>query len=284
MRGFQKVAHLYNHTYLCGVNGQDLTNRMPTFLHNNIVFGPVKSRRLGNSLGMNILSADRKICSFNCIYCECGFNEKHSANKFPTREEIKNALEYQLQTIQLKKETPDTITFSGNGEPTLHPEFEGIIDDTIALRNQYFPQAKISVLSNATQIDKDSVFKALNKVDNNILKLDAATDSLIGLIDQPVSAQFNIRSLVENLKKFNGNLIIQTIFLRGVNQGKIVDNTTEENIVQWLELLKEIQPKQVMIYSLDRETPSKTIEKVSVKELSTIAEKVKKLGIPVEAY
>ena len=271
---FPKVAQLYNDLYLC---------IMPTFLHNDIVFGPVKSRRLGNSLGMNILP-HRKICSFNCIYCECGFNEKKSSDKFPTRAEIKNALEHRLQEMQLQNEMPDTITFSGNGEPTLHPEFEGIIDDTIALRNRYFPQVKITVLSNATRIDKGSVFRALNKVDNNILKLDAATNSLVGLIDQPVSARFNIRSLVENLKKFKGNLIIQTIFLKGYNQGKSVDNTTEENVSQWLQLLKEIQPKQVMIYSLARETPSKTIEKVSYEELEKIAEKVKELGIPVEAY
>ncbi len=255
---------------------------MSTFLHNQIVFGPVKSRRLGISLGINILPIHHKVCSFNCIYCECGFNkDSRSSDKFSTRTDVQKALKQQLQEMQLNNEVPDSITFSGNGEPTLHPEFEEIIDDTIVLRDQYFPQAKISVLSNSTRIDKASVFRALNKVDNNILKLDAATDSLIQLIDQPVSPQFNIHSLVENLKKFNRNLIIQTIFLKGYNQGKLIDNTTEENVSQWLKVLKDIQPKQVMIYSLARETPSKTIEKVSHEELEKIAEKVEELSIPV---
>ena len=256
---------------------------MSTFLHNQIIFGPIKSRRLGVSLGINILPVHHKICSFNCIYCECGFNdEKHfSENRFPTRNEIKSALESQLQEMLSKNEIPDSITFSGNGEPTLHPEFEGIIDDTVALRNQYFPQAKISVLSNSTRIDRKSVRQALSKVDNNILKLDAATDELIQLIDQPCSSNFNIHSLIENLKSFDGNLIIQTIFLRGYSQEKKFDNTNEENVSQWLELIKIIRPKQVMIYSLARDTPSKTIEEISYEEMERIAEKVRNLGISV---
>lgn len=256
---------------------------MATFLWDKIIFGPVKSRRLGTSLGVNLLLVNGKVCTFDCVYCECGFNKdgNKSGNKFPSREEVKKLLEKELKEMSEQNETLDTITFSGNGEPTLHPDFEKVINDTIELRNKYFPQAKISVLSNATALEKPSVFNALQKVDNNILKLDAAFDEKMRKIDQPVSTNFTIDSLVKNLKKFHGNLTIQTIFLRGSNNGASVDNTSEKDISQWLKLLKEIQPKQVMIYSLDRDTPSKTLEKVSKEELEEIADKVREQGIPI---
>ncbi|MDH8701915.1 wyosine [tRNA(Phe)-imidazoG37] synthetase (radical SAM superfamily) [Dysgonomonadaceae bacterium PH5-43] len=255
---------------------------MATFLWDKIVFGPIKSRRLGASLGINLLPISRKVCTFDCVYCECGFNiDGKGNNKFPTKEEVKTALENKLKEVKENKETVDSITFSGNGEPTLHPDFEIIINDTIALRNKYFPNAKISVLSNSTTIDRSSVFSALEKVDNNLLKLDAGFDFLIKNIDQPVNNKFNTDSLVDNLKQFKGNLTIQTIFLRGEHNGKSVDNTTPENLNSWLNLIKEIKPKAVMIYSLDRETPSKTLEKVSKEELETIADKVRANGIEV---
>lgn len=256
---------------------------MATFLLDSIVFGPIKSRRLGVSLGVNLLPQGRKICTFDCIYCECGYNKdgNKSTNKFPSREQVKEALESRLKKMSEKKESLNSITFSGNGEPTLHPEFREVIEDTIYLRNLYFPNAKISVLTNSTSVSNPSVFRALKKVDNNIMKLDAALEPLMESIDQPVPSNFTMDKLVKDLKKFNGNLIIQTIFLKGAHNGKSVDNTIPENITRWVELIKEIQPKQVMIYSLDRETPSNSLEKVSKKELESIAEKVKEIGIPV---
>ena len=256
--------------------------KIQLMLFHEIVFGPVKSRRLGVSLGINLLPTFGKICTFDCIYCECGYNvDGRTKQSLPKRKAVAQALEVKLQELKDTGITPDVITFSGNGEPTLHPEFEGIIDDTVELRNNYFPQAKISVLSNSTMIDKENVFRALNKVDNNILKLDSAFEQKTKLIDQPVQSSFSVVKLIENLKRFNGNLIIQTIFLKGVHRGQIVDNTGEEEVNTWIEVLKEINPKQVMIYTIDRATPEKNLQKVSLEELNIIAGKIKAAGFDV---
>lgn len=250
-------------------------------LFDKIIFGPIKSRRLGVSLGINLLPVDEKICSFNCIYCECGFNFTKKNAHIPTREEVRVALEEALCNMKQKGEKPDVITFAGNGEPTLHKEFNGIIDDTIALRNKYFPTAKVSVLSNSTEIGKDSVFEALNKVDNNILKLDSAIETSVELMNQPNAPSFTVKKLIESLKRFKGNLIVQTMFLRGEYCGKTIDNTTEEEINAWLQALLEIKPKQVMIYTIDRSTPAKNLQKLSISELNAIAKKAKDLGFDV---
>ena len=251
-------------------------------LFHEIVFGPVKSRRLGISLGINLLPASGKICTFDCIYCECGYNaDGRTEQGLPSRKMVAQALEAKLQELKATGITPDVITFSGNGEPTLHPEFEKIINDTIELRNKYFPEAKISVLSNSTMIDKESVFRALNKGDNNILKLDSVFDDKVKLIDQPLQPSFSIAKLIENLKRFEGNLIIQTIFLKGTHNGRCVDNTDDEEVNAWIEILKEINPKQVMIYTIDRATPEKNLQKVSLEELNIIAGKLKKAGFDV---
>ncbi len=249
-------------------------------LFNDIIFGPVQSRRLGVSLGINLLPKHGKVCSFDCIYCECGFNAENAEdNKLPSRNEVHAALEMRLKQMQEMNEKPDAITFSGNGEPTMHPYFEEIVLDTIALRDRYFPDAKVCVLSNATQIRKENIFRTLNRVDLNILKLDCASNEMIKLIDQPKCQDFNIESLIEDLKAFNGNLTIQTLFLTGQYQGNKIDNTLENELNQWLNVLKKINPKQVMIYTLNRATPVKQLEKVPVETLQLIAAKVKALGI-----
>ena len=250
-------------------------------LFDQIIFGPIRSRRLGLSLGVNLLPIDAKICSFNCIYCECGFNTTMQESPIPTREEVRETLEAKLQEMYAEGKIPDVITFAGNGEPTLHAEFEGIIDDTLELRNEYCPTAKVSVLSNSTRIHKPHVFAALNKVDNNILKFDSAIDRTMKLMDQPVGKHINVAWFIEHLKKFEGRLIIQTMFLRGEVNGETIDNTTDEEIEAWLNALAEIQPQQVMIYSLDREAPTQTLQKVTVEELNAIAEKVKARGFDV---
>ena len=249
-------------------------------LFNEIVYGPIHSRRLGCSLGINLMPLDGKICTFNCVYCECGFNtEGHY--KLPTRKEVAQAMEEKLLQLQKDGVTPDVFTFSGNGEPTMHPDFEGIIDDTVSLRNRFFPQAKISVLSNSTRLVNESVVNALMKADNRILKLDSAFDSTMRQIDQPVNPAFNVSDLVQRLCAFKGDLIVQTIFLRGEHNGQRIDNTTEEEVAAWIECVKKIAPKQVMIYAIDRATPVKTLEKVSREELETIAERVRALGFQV---
>ena len=250
-------------------------------LFNSIIFGPIKSRRLGISLGVNLLPVDAKVCSFECIYCECGYNTPKKNIRIPTRGEVRSEMEKALSEMRQKGEKLDVITFAGNGEPTLHKDFEAIIDDTIALRNKYFPETKISVLSNSTEVTKDSVFRALNKIDNNILKLDSAIQSTVDALDQPNSPHFTVEKLIKNLKRFNGNLIIQTLFVRGEHNGKQIDNTAPNEIEAWLKALQEIKPKQVMIYTLARPTPAEHLYKVSLDDLNAIAEKVKKLGFEV---
>lgn len=255
---------------------------MSTILFGEVVFGPIHSRRLGTSLGMNLLPYDGKLCSFDCIYCECGYNKNHRTNtKLPTRTLVKEALEDKLQQLRQEGRLLDVITFSGNGEPTMHPDFEGIIDDTIALRDKYYPDTKVSVLSNAMNIGKDSVFAALKKVDNNILKLDSAFIDTVRLIDSPNSSSYSIERQVDLFKRFEGDFILQTMFLRGMHDGKVVDNTTEKEVSAWLEIVNEIKPKEVMIYSIDRETPEKNLEKVFVEELREIGKRVEALGIKV---
>lgn len=255
---------------------------MSTILFDKIVFGPIHSRRLGVSLGMNLLPTDGKLCSFNCIYCECGLNEeRRTHSKLPARAEVKEALEQKLVSMQAEGIAPDVITFAGNGEPTIHPEFSGIIDDTIATRDKYFPNAKIAVLSNSTMLHKEDVFQALNKIEDNILKLDSVLDRRIRQIDVPNAPSFNFESLLRQLCRFNGNLIIQTMFLKGELNGESVNNMTEEEIEGWIAALRQIRPKQVMIYTIDRETPVKALQKASKEELDAIAERVRSEGFDI---
>jgi len=235
---------------------------MATFLFDKIIFGPVKSRRLGVSLGINLLPNTSKLCSFNCIYCECGWNPDSHLEKvqFHPRELVREKLESKLLEMKAQGEGPDVITFAGNGEPTLHPDFEGIIDDTIELRNQLFPQARIAVLSNATMLQKDSVYRALKRIEDNILKLDGGFEDTIQIIDQPMGL-FDLEKTVDLLSSFQGDLTIQTIFRRGSYNGQGIDNTTKPELEAWLKHLQKIQPKEVMIYTIARDTPVDTLEK-----------------------
>lgn len=252
-----------------------------TALFGDIIFGPLRSRRLGLSLGVNLLPVDSKICSFDCIYCECGWNgDNLGRRRFNAREDVYAMLDQTLQQMVDGGTPPDVITFAGNGEPTLHPDFESIIDDTIALRDKHCPNAKVSVLSNATQIHREDVCRALLRVDNNILKLDSAFDATIQLVNKP-QGSYTVERQVELMKKFNGELIVQTMFLRGEYLGQKVDNTTPEEVEAWLKLIAEIKPKQVMVYSLDRDTPCKSLVKVEKDELRKIADRVEALGIAV---
>lgn len=251
-----------------------------TALFEDVIFGPVRSRRLGLSLGVNLLPMHAKLCSFDCIYCECGWNdERRGEMRFNTREEVRSRLEEVLKKMVGEQTPPDVITFAGNGEPTLHPDFEQIIDDTIALRDALCPSAKISVLSNATQLHREEVCRALRRIDNNILKLDSAFDHTAQRINKPRSAAYTVAKTVEQLKQFSGQMILQTMFLRGEYNGERIDNTTPEEVEAWLRLVAEIQPRQVMIYSLDRDTPCQTLEKVSKEDLQQIADQVVALGI-----
>lgn len=249
-----------------------------TSLYDNIIFGPVRSRRLGLSLGVNLLPVDSKLCNFDCIYCECGWNEDHPGRRrFNSREDVQEMLAKTLRRMVDEGEVPDVITFAGNGEPTMHPDFEDIIADTIALRDQICPQAKVSVLSNATQIHREDVRRALLRVDNNILKLDSAFDATVQLINKP-QGSYSVERTVELMKLFEGKMILQTMFLRGEYLGQRVDNTTEKEVEAWLDIVEQIRPRQVMIYSLDRDTPCQTLEKVEKEELQKIAARLQERG------
>ena len=253
---------------------------MATVIYPSPIFDPVHSRRLGVSLGINLLPADGKFCSFDCIYCECGFNADHRPHqKLPTREEVREALEARLQDMKENGPKPDVLTFAGNGEPTAHPHFAGIINDTLALRDKYFPEAKVSVLSNSTFIHKPEVFEALNKVDNNILKLDTIDATYINKVDRP-TGHYDVKQVIECMKAYKGNLIVQTLFMKGQYEGESVDNTTDNYVLPWLEVVKEIAPRQVMIYTIDRETPAPDLLKATHEELDRIGELVRQEGIP----
>ena len=257
---------------------------MATFLFDEIIFGPVKSRRLGVSLGINLLPVKKKICNFNCIYCECGWtgNIEKVVAHLPGREEVYKALDRKLSEMRENNMPPDVITYAGNGEPTLHPEFPGIIDDSIALRNKYFPEAKIAVLSNSTTIYRPLIKAALLKVDHNILKLDSAFDTTVKIHNQP-GPSFNVEELIKNMAGFKGKIIIQTLFVRGIYNSRVIDNTTPEEISAWLMAIEKIQPSEVMIYTISRDTPEGgQLKKVAEKELREIASLVEKLGIKTQ--
>ncbi|MDR1984590.1 MAG: radical SAM protein [Prevotellaceae bacterium] len=251
-------------------------------LFNEIVFGPIHSRRLGVSLGINLLPTGNKLCNFNCIYCECGWNTKGDDKKrFNLRNDVKNALEEKLKSLQAEEKYPDSITFSGNGEPTMHPEFAEIVDDTIALRNKYAPLAKISVLSNATMIAKANVIAALLKIDNAILKLDSGINETAILIDKPQFG-YSIDKIIEYMQAFKNRMILQTMFLRGTYEGKYIDNTTETEINAWIDAVQKISPREIMIYTIDRETPASDLQKINSDDLEKIANRARKLGYKVQ--
>lgn len=257
---------------------------MSTVIYPSPIFGPIKSRRLGVSLGINLLPGDGKVCTFDCIYCECGFNaERRPKSKLPTRQEVAEALETKLQQMQAEGMVPDVLTFAGNGEPTAHPDFALIIDDTIRLRNRYCPTAKVSVLTNATRINRKDVFEALKRIDNNIVKLDTVDASYIARIDRPVG-YYDVDELIDYMKAFEGHCVVQTMFMKGIDaEGVSVDNTTPQYVNPWIEAIVNIAPREVMIYTIDRETPSQGLLKASREELDSIVTRLTARGIKASA-
>lgn len=257
---------------------------MATVIYPSPIFGPVHSRRLGISLGINLMPADGKICTFDCIYCECGFNAEHRPRlKRPSREDVAAKLEEKLKEMAAEGLKPDVLTFAGNGEPTAHPLFAEIIDDTLKLRDKYCPGAKVSVLSNSTMAHLESVHAALMRIDNNILKLDTVDAEYINRVDRPHSGAYDVNNIVEELRRFNGKAIIQTMFMKGSADGKSVDNTGDEYVEPWLKAIEYIKPKEVMVYTIDRETPAKGLLKATKEELDGIRDRVIAMGVPCTA-
>ncbi|RLD83913.1 MAG: radical SAM protein [Bacteroidetes bacterium] len=258
---------------------------MATFLFDDIIFGPVKSRRFGVSLGVNLLPDNYKFCTFNCVYCECGWTYKNNAEKIklPNRSDIQKNLEIKLQQMTKEGKPPDNITFAGNGEPTVHPKFSEIIDDTISLRNFYFPDAEITVLSNASMLHKQKVFEALRKVDNNVLKLDTAVDDTFSLINIPTSG-ISLEKTIQGIKNFKGDQIIQTLFIKGEYKGVSFDNTHPDELNALFTVLKEIAPRYVMVYSIERDTALNSLEKIPESKLNSIVEMMMDNGINAKMY
>ncbi len=248
---------------------------MQTILFHETVFGPIHSRRLGTSLGVNLMPVDGKVCTFDCLYCEAGYNAQGPGNAgLPSRQHVRECLEAKLGTMRNNGESLDVITFSGNGEPTVHPDFAGVIDDTIALRNTYFPNVKVSVLTNSTQLHRADVVEALRRVDNNILKLDSAIESTMRALDRPTSPGFTVAKVVEQLKTFGSQGIIQTMMTRGVHNGVYIDNTTNHEIDALINAYKIIMPGEIMLYSIDRKTPEENLVKIDAETLRAIAAKI----------
>ncbi len=256
-----------------------------SILFQDVVFGPIKSRRLGVSLGVNLLPTETKYCTFNCVYCECGWTRDNATGdrRLPLREEVIARLEQKLSELRDSGQRPDAITFAGNGEPTIHPDFAYILEETMRLRDEYFPDAQVSVLTNASTLDRPGVFAALKKSGNSMLKLDAGTERMFRLINGPRQG-ITLKSIVEKMKEFEGRLIIQTLFLRGEKDGEKIDNTSGTELERWLEHVRDINPRYVMIYPIDRATPLENLEKIPFDELREIADQVEKLGIKAQVY
>lgn len=246
---------------------------MDTFLFDSIIVGPIRSRRLGRSLGVNLLAPNAKLCNFDCIYCECGWNGAHGGGGFNPYEEVVSALEERLRAMADGGELPDVLTFAGNGEPTLHPDFDRIIDATLQLRDRYAPKTEVAVLSNATMIDREAVRAALSRVDRNILKFDSAIDATLKRINQPQNNR-TVAQIIELLQRFGGELTIQTMWLRGDYRGCRIDNTTPEEVEAYLDALVRIGPREVMLYTIDRNTPADGLQKVSHAEMVSIATRI----------
>lgn len=256
---------------------------MQTVLFHSTVYGPIHSRRLGMSLGINLMPNDGKICSFDCLYCEAGFNAQGPGNDgVPSRETVKRQLKSKLEEMKAAGQTLDVITFSGNGEPTLHPEFKKVVEDALRLRTQYFPEAKVSVLSNSTMAGKPAVAEALLKVDNNILKLDSAMPHTFIILNRPASPNCLPEGVIADLKQFAGQCVVQTIMIRGEYEGEKFDNTTDEELDALLSAYLQIKPREVMLYAIDRKTPADNLVKVTKEELERIAQRFRDAGIKVQ--
>ena len=247
-------------------------------MREEIVFGPIHSRRLGSSLGINLLPEKGKLCNFDCVYCECGWNKDgRNDKKIPSAVRLRKALTAKLEECSAKGIAIDSITFSGDGEPTLNPSLPEIIDITIELRDKYFPKAVVSVLTNATRIGIPSVFEALRKVDNPILKLDAPTDELAARINQP-QGNYHVADVVESMRKFEGDFVLQTMFLRSSD----FDSSSPEVLQGWMDIVKELRPREVMVYTLDREAPAAGLEKFTVEEMESLTKPLVDAGLKVQ--
>ena len=247
-------------------------------MRETLVFGPIHSRRLGSSLGINLLPEKGKLCNFDCIYCECGWNKDGRGDtRIPTAEELRIALEAKLRACREGGERIDSITFSGDGEPTLNPAFPSIVDITLSLRDRLYPEAKVSVLSNATRLDDPAVFAALRKVDNPILKLDAADDASVRVVNRP-QGRYRVADVVAGMRRFEGDFILQTMFLRGPG----FDSSAPEVLLPWMDVVRDLHPRKVMVYTLAREAPAQGLEPFTAEQMRTLVRPLLEEGFDIQ--
>ena len=247
-------------------------------MRETLVFGPIHSRRLGSSLGINLLPQQGKICNFDCIYRERGWNKDGRGDRqLPTAEDLRQTLTAKLQQCLADGTPIDSITFSGDGEPTLNPDFAAIIDITLELRDRYYPDAKVSVLSNATRIGREDVFQALRKVDNPILKIDAPTAALAAKINQP-QCDYDVDQVVEDLRRFEGNFVLQTMFLKAPE----FDSSSPEVLEGWMRIVRDLRPREIMVYTIDRETPMKGLQKMTVDQMRELVQPLLDEGFRIQ--
>lgn len=244
----------------------------------DIVFGPISSRRLGSSLGVNILPLRGKLCNFDCVYCECGWNKDGvDDRKLPSFEEVKTAMQTRISSLAEEGVAVDSITFSGNGEPTMHPDFGKIVDLAVSLRDRYYPQAKISVLSNAVLAGRESVMQALRKVDNPIMKIDASSDEMVRKINRPAGT-YHLSEVIDSLKQFEGDFILQTIFFRSGG----MDTVSPSEVGRWRDIVRELKPREIMVYTIDRKTPDKSLSKYTVDEMTSFVQPLLDEGFNIQ--
>lgn len=251
---------------------------MSTILFDEMIFGPVESRRFGISLGINLLSSDIKVCNFDCIYCECGYShyDLQIANKFTSETVLLDELNHQFKAG--KYEALDAITYAGNGEPTLHPHFDSIARSIKLLRDKYHPNVKIVLLTNGSTLSSKRFKNAAPWIDEICIKLDAGNQEFFDTINHPLG-KFTLSQLVESIKSLEIPITIQSIFFRGMVNGNQFDNSDPKHVNAWLELIREIRPELVMIYSISRDTALESLEAISKIKLDNIAAKVHKLDI-----
>ncbi len=253
-------------------------------LQSGIIYGPVRSRRLGLSLGINLLPTDYKVCSYNCLYCQYGWtprrslNPAHALKDLPQPAEVRVALEKALRSVVRKRAKLDAVTFSGNGESTLHPEFPEIVDLAAALRDRYLPQLKLAILSNSSTVPREEIRAALNRLDARMMKLDAGSEEIVHQLNGP-APPFYLKEIVDGLKQLK-DVILQSLFV----QGRIC-NADPDAIAQWIERVREIRPALVQIYSLDRVPADARIWKINLPTLEWIANQVRwQAGVKAEIY
>jgi len=259
---------------------------MATFLWSDIVFGPIHSRRVGTSLGINLLPVNGKLCSFDCIYCECGALSSGAPKKdrkMPSFEQVSDAMSRRFKELYDEGVKVDSISFTGNGEPTLNKDFPEIVDKTVELRDKYFPTAVISVFSNSTTLEKRGVFDALMKIDNRIMKVDCSDIQLLQLVNRPAPG-YSLERVLKNLERFNGNFILQTMFFKGVVEGQEFDLTAPELVAGWSDIVRRLRPAKIMAYSLDRDTPVAGLMKIPRERLQEVTAPLRAEGFEIEIF